>query len=134
MYGFDSDQTDTDQTGVEGTDEKQKFEPGYEVDEGRRIFRQRLRFDAHDGTAKITFRGDLDATQITIDGTPGRLSAYAEVSTEAGVITEVVLAGVPTGKRVPLNGHRLGQVNGLHVYLISVEAYRAVSVQSVPTI
>lgn len=107
------------------TRERQPFVANYPQGEAR-IHRVRLTAD-EGGAATVTFKGDLDATRCWIaTGSSGRPSLYAEV-TRGDVTTEVTVAIVPTGKRVPLahDGSpalRLGQAGRIHVYLISVES------------
>lgn len=118
--------------------ERVRFKPGYEVSDAR-ILRGRLR-PAEDGTATVTFRGQVaDATRCWVEvGGSGRISLYAEVTPDDTTATEVKVALVPTGKRVPKVGRaRLGTVTlpgygrrshtriqsgGVtHVYLLAVD-------------
>lgn len=108
-----------------------RFAPGYEVADAR-IFRARLYPSATDGTATVTFRGTVeDATRCWVTrGRSGRISLYAEVTPTTDTATEIKVAVVPTGKRIPtVDGHagpeptlRLGSVGTEHVYLLSVDS------------
>lgn len=124
---FDADGTDLAEL-EDATPERTPFVPGYGVIPNVRIIGTTLQAD-DDGTATATFRGDLDATRITVKGSRTRQvpRLYAEVDKGVEVHTEVKVALVPTGKRVPQarDGSpalRLGQAGRVHVYLLSVES------------
>jgi hypothetical protein len=108
-------------------DDRPRFTPGYPVSDAR-IYRSRLHVNSSNGVATVTFRGVvIDATRAWIErGSTGRLSLYCEVIPTDDTATEVRVAVVPTGKRVPdvIDGGptlRLGSVGGQHVYLLSVD-------------
>lgn len=99
------------------------FAAGYPQTDAR-IFRARLYPGRFDGVATVTFRGTVaDATRCWIErGSSGRLSVYGEVTPTEDTATEIRLAVVPTGKRVPDGGLRLGGGSGQQVYLLSVDS------------
>lgn len=105
------------------------FVPDYTPVAGLRILRSHLRF-GEGGTATVTFRGQIaDATtDVWVErGTSGRMSLYAEVAVDDDTATEIKVASIPTGKRIPADhtgagkAHRLGSVGRYHVYLLSVD-------------
>jgi hypothetical protein len=105
------------------------FVPDYSPIAGLRILRSRLR-TSEGGTATVRFRGQIaDATtDVWLErGTSGRLSLYAQVDVDDTTATEIKVAVVPTGKRVPAisgdtaRAHRIGSVGGTHVYLLGVD-------------
>jgi hypothetical protein len=115
----------TDQTTDAGTS---AFQPGYEPGDAR-IHRNTLRIKP-DGTARVTYRGQiLDATSdLWVERSrSGRIKLYAHVVTDETTATEVRVAIVPTGKRVPLipdttqPSLRIGSVGGQHVDLLTVD-------------
>jgi hypothetical protein len=103
-------------------DGRPTFAPGYPVT-ANRIYRARLYPGRYDGVATVTFRGNVaDATQTWVSkGASGRISLYAEVTPTDDTATEIRVAVVPTGKRVPDDGYRIGSVDGTHVYLLTVD-------------
>lgn len=104
------------------------FKAGYQQMASTRILRGRLYVNREDGTATVTFRGQIgDATtDLWVErGSSGRLSLMAEVEVTEDSATEIRVAVVPTGKRVAAvddaKSHRIGSVDGRHVYLLSVD-------------
>ena len=112
-----------------------KFTPGYTPISGSRIHRSRLRVQP-DGTATVYFNGQVeditDGQQAFVLNAGSQINLYAEVAVDDTTMTEVKVAVVPTGKRVPQapggNGeraHRIGSVQGptgaSHVYLLSID-------------
>lgn len=93
------------------------FVPDYLTTEAR-IHRQRLTPSAG-GLATATFRGSTAGLWVQ-RGSSGRLSLFAEVEPSDDVHTEVAIALVPTGKRVPA-GQFLGSAGSIHAYLMSRE-------------
>lgn len=108
--------------GADVEPERERFVPGYAVSD-RRILRARLAVSATDGTATVTFRGQVaNGLDCWVEqGTSGRLSLYAEVAVDDTTATSITVAVVPTGKRAPDTGARLGSVGGKHVYLLSID-------------
>lgn len=101
------------------------FKPGYPVAEAR-IYRKGLRVSREDGTATVTFRGQVaNALLCFVERTSHGLSLFAEVVPDETSATAITVAVVPTGKRVPDIGNsagvRLGSVGGSHVYLLAVD-------------
>ncbi len=102
--------------------ERPRFTPNYTPQENTRILRAKLHAD-DGGVATVTFRGTLDGHALWIagPGMSGRLSVYAEVTRVPDaepVQTTLKVALVPTGKRVPKIGWRIGSRQGTHVYLL----------------
>lgn len=102
---------------------REPFVPDYEPLADTRVYRKRLYPNAG-GVATVTFRGAADSLWIE-RGRSGRLSVYSEVTLpsedEAPLETVLRVAVIPTGKRIPKSGVRLGGANGLHAYLLSRE-------------
>lgn len=121
-------------TSTDGTEAAApRFTPGYPPVKGLRIHRVPIRVE-DDGTATVTFRGQIDdaTTDLWVEqGSSGRPSLYAEVRVDDTTATEVTVAVVPTGKRVPgLQGGGVGQVSRalrlgsagrVHIYLLGVD-------------
>lgn len=98
--------------------ERVRFTPGYPVQAGTRILRSRLYANPSTGVATADFEGTLQG-QPWIEGTrAGGLKLYAEVAVDRDTLTTLHLALVPTGKRVPEAGIRLGGANGTWAYLL----------------
>lgn len=103
------------------------FVPDYTPTPGLRVLRSHLRV-GDGGTATVRFRGQIEnaLADCWIErGGSGRLSLYAQVDVDDTTATEIKVAVVPTGKRVPsVDGDRaprLGSVGGRHVYLLGID-------------
>lgn len=110
----------TEYLSTETDTQAEPFAAGYPEAETR-VYRRRLP-RSEGGVSTATFRGQIaDATTCWVKRGARGISLYAEVTPDDTTATEVRVALVPTGKRAPLGGHRLGSVGGMHVYLLSVD-------------
>lgn len=105
---------------------RQPFKAGYEQSEGTRVVRGKI-YTGEDGTATVTFLGQINdaTTDLWVQQGTARASLYAEVALDDATATEVRLAIVPTGRRVPETGLRLGTIKRgrrvSHVYLLGID-------------
>lgn len=98
---------------------REPFRVGYDVETGVRIHRVRLAADRRTGVAEAAFDGQTLGLPWVERGEDGRAYLYSEVDLDADVATTYRVAMVPTGKRTPRGGTRLGSAGRFHAYLLN---------------